>query len=245
MFDYFDGIKKLIDKVEVQEKEAIGKAVDCLVEAVGNKQSVFAFGASHAGILTQELFYRAGGLMTVNPIFGESVLLDVEPVTHTSKMERLEGYGTLLYQKTPFKKGDVLIVHSVSGRNPVTIELALEAQKLGVTTIGITNLNYSKTVESRHSSGKNLYEYSDIIIDNHGHVGDGMCEIEGLNMRVGPSSTVIGATIVNTLVVETVKQLKANGLEKPPIFYSANLDGGDELNQKLIEEYKESIHYKF
>ncbi|MCC5895654.1 MAG: SIS domain-containing protein [Alkalibacterium sp.] len=245
MFDYFVEIKKLLDIVEVKEKETIREAVDSLVAAVENKRSIFAFGASHAGILTQELFYRAGGLMTVNPIFGESVLLDVEPVTHTSQMERLEGYGTLLAEKTPFKKGDVLIVHSVSGRNPVTIELALEAQKMGVTTIGITNLTYSKTVESRHSSGKNLYAYSDIVIDNHGHVGDSMCEIKGLDMRVGPSSTVIGATIVNTLVVETVKTLRANGLEKPPIFYSANLDGGDELNKELIKEYKDSIHYQF
>lgn len=244
-FDYFEGIKQLIDIVEAEEKETISKAVDCLVQAVENKQSIFAFGASHAGILTQELYYRAGGLMTINPIFGESVLLDVQPITHTSKMERLVGYGTALAEKTPFKKGDVLIVHSVSGRNPVTIELAMEAQKKGVTTIGLTNLTYSQSVDSRHPSGKNLFEYSDIVIDNHGHRGDGMCEIEGLDMRVGPSSTVIGALVVNTLVVETVKKLKANGMEKPPIFYSANLDGGDELNQKLISEYKESIHYEF
>lgn len=183
--------------------------------------------------------------MTINPIFGESVLLDVQPITHTSKMERLVGYGTALAEKTPFKEGDVLIVHSVSGRNPVTIELAMEAQNKGVTTIGLTNLTYSKSVDSRHPSGKNLFEYSDIVIDNHGHRGDGMCEIEGLDMRVGPSSTVIGALVANTLIVETVKKLKANGMEKPPIFYSANLDGGDELNQKLISEYKESIHYKF
>lgn len=244
-FDYFEGIKQLIDTVEKEEKASILKAVDCLVKAVENKQSIFAFGASHAGILTQELYYRAGGLMTINPIFGESVLLDVQPITHTSKMERLVGYGTALAEKTPFKEGDVLIVHSVSGRNPVTIELAMEAQNKGVTTIGLTNLTYSKSVDSRHPSGKNLFEYSDIVIDNHGHRGDGMCEIEGLDMRVGPSSTVIGALVANTLIVETVKKLKANGMEKPPIFYSANLDGGDELNQKLISEYKESIHYKF
>ncbi|GAA0360308.1 SIS domain-containing protein [Alkalibacterium iburiense] len=245
MFDYFKGIREILDTVEKEEKEAIEKAVTVLTEAVEKKQSLFAFGASHAGILTQELYYRAGGLMVINPIFGESILLDVEPITHTSQMERLMGYGTALANKTPFKKGDVLLLHSVSGRNPVTIELALEAQKRGVTTISITNLTYSKSVESRHSSGKNLYAYSDIVIDNHGHKGDGMCEIEGLDQRVGPSSTVVGATIVNTLVVETVKQLKARGMEKPPIFYSANLDGGDELNKTLIEVFKEAIHYRF
>lgn len=245
MFSYFDGIRELLDKVETNEKEQIDKAIDRLVSAVQEKQSIFAFGASHAGILTQELYYRAGGLMTINPIFGEGVLLDVEPVTHTSQMERLVGYGTTLAEKTPFKEGDVLLVHSVSGRNPVTIELALEAQKRGVTVISITNLSYSQSVDSRHPSGKNLYQYSDIVIDNHGHIGDGMCEVEGLEQRVGPSSTVIGATIMNTFVVETVKRLKQEGMEKPPIFYSANLDGGDELNRQLIEEYQKTIHYRF
>lgn len=245
MLSYFDGIRELLDKVEKNEKDQIDKAIERLVSAVQEKQSIFAFGASHAGILTQELYYRAGGLMTINPIFGEGVLLDVEPVTHTSQMERLVGYGTTLAEKTPFKEGDVLLVHSVSGRNPVTIELALEAQKRGVTVISITNLSYSQSVDSRHPSGKNLYQYSDIVIDNHGHIGDGMCEVEGLEQRVGPSSTVIGATIMNTFVVETVKRLKQEGMEKPPIFYSANLDGGDELNRQLIEEYQETIHYRF
>lgn len=245
MYHYFDGIKELLDTVEKEEKETINQAIKVLTRAVQSKHAIFAFGASHAGILTQELYYRAGGLMTINPIFGESILLDVQPVTHTSKMERLVGYGTALANKTPFQEGDVLLTHSVSGRNSVTIELAMEAKKQGVTVIAITNLSYSKTVESRHPSGKNLYEISDIVIDNHGHVGDGMCEIDGLDQRVGPSSTVIGASIVNTLVVEAVRKLKADGMEKPPIFYSANLDGGDELNNELIKEYKDTIHYRF
>lgn len=44
-------------------------------------------------------------------------------------MERLEGYGTALAEIQPFKEGDVLILHSVSGRNPVIIDLALAAKE--------------------------------------------------------------------------------------------------------------------
>jgi len=245
MFDYVEKIKKLVNIVEDQETQNIIKATEVLTEAVENKRSIFAFGASHAGILTQELYYRAGGLITINPIFGHSLLLDVTPITHTSHMERLVGYGTQLFKKTAFNKEDVLIVHSVSGRNPVTIEMAHEAQKMGIKVIGITNLSYSKQVESRHPDGKNMYSYCDVVIDNHGPVGDAICEIEGLDMKVGPTSTVIGAMIVNVMVVETVKKLKERGMEKPPIFYSANLDGGDELNQKLVGEYRQAIHYDF
>ena len=245
MFQYFDRIRTILDIVEKQEKVAIEQAVDRITEAILSKHAIFSFGASHAGIITMELFYRAGGLITINPIFARELSVDTEPITHTSRMERLPGYGTLLAKKTPFSKGDVLILHSVSGRNPVTIDLVLEARKKGVSTISITNVSYSRSVPSRHESGKKLYEISDIVIDNHGEIGDAECKIPGIPQKVGPSSTVIGATIVNTIVVEVVKKLVSKGVTPPPIFYSANLEGGDEKNKKLFEEYKETIHYRF
>lgn len=245
MYKYFDEIKDILEVVEKTEKVNIDEVISVIADAIIKKNSLFAFGASHAGILTQELYYRAGGLININPIFGKEIMLDTEPITHTSKMERLEGYGTLLANKTPFSEGDVLILHSVSGRNPSTIDLAIEAKKKGVKTIGITNLHYSKSVSSRHSSGKNLYQIVDTVIDNHGHIGDAVCEIDGVDQKVSPSSTVVGATIVNTIVAEVVSQLVEKGVKYPPIFYSANLDGGDQLNQDLYEQYKDTIHYKF
>lgn len=244
-FEYFDKVRELLDIVETEEEVAITGAIDIFTTAIEQKRALFIFGTGHAGLLAQELYFRAGGLITVTPIFGESLSLEVSPVTHTSKMERLVGYGQLLADRTPFKEGDVLVVNSVSGRNPVPIELAMEAQKRGVTVIGITSLDYSKSVTSRHPSGKNLYTYCDIVIDIHGEIGDGSISIPGMDQKVGPTSTVIGATILNAIVVETVKKLVENGMEKPPIFYSANLDDGDALNAKLFEEYKDTIHYDF
>lgn len=244
LYKYFKSIYELLEKVEKEEKQTMDETIDTFVQAIENKNSLFVFGASHAGILTQELYYRAGGLMLINPIFAESLQLNIEPITHSSQMERLEGYGDALANKASFKEGDVLLLHSVSGRNPVIIDLALKAKELGVKVISITNLTYSKEVESRHSSGKKLYQVSDIVIDNHGHKGDGVIELDS-GQRTGPSSTVIGTTIVNNIVVETVEKLIERGNETPPIFYSANLDEGDALNQKLYEEYKDSIHYRF
>lgn len=244
-FSYFDEIRKLLNTVEQQEHDAMQQVVHILSNAILNKQSIFSFGASHAGILSEELFYRAGGLVVINPIFGREVMLDTTPITHTSQMERLIGYGTLLAQKTPFKKGDVLIAHSVSGRNPVTIEIALEAKRLGVIVIGITNVTYSKQVTSRHTSNVNLYEICDVIIDNHGEKGDACVTIQGLDQKVAPTSTVIGATILNSIVAATTQELINNQMKRPPIFYSANIDHGDELNKRIYEEYKDCIHYTF
>jgi len=181
MFDYFQEIYTILNEVEIQEENNIHNTIDAFVEVIERKNSIFVFGASHAGILSQELYYRAGGLMLVNPIFAESLQLNVEPITHTSQMERLVGYGTTLANRTPFRKGDLLLLHSVSGRNPVNIDLALKAKEVGVKVVSITNLNYSKQVDSRHPSGKNLYKVSDIVIDNHGHKGDGAIQLEHMN----------------------------------------------------------------
>lgn len=243
MFQYFDRIQEILKEVEVNEADAINQTIELLTDANLNGKGIYIFGASHAGILAEELYYRAGGMMTVNAIFGRELMLDQSPITVTSKMERLEGYGTTLASTIPFKKDDVLILHSVSGRNPVTIDLALSAKEKGVKIVALTNVNYSKQVTSRHSSGKRLFELADIILDNHGDTGDACCTIEGIEQKVGPSSTVVGATILNTIIVEVTRKLIEHGVEYPPIFYSANLDGGDQLNQELFKKYENVIHY--
>lgn len=244
-FKYIEKIKDLINKIEVEEKENMSKTVDLFVDAIMNKKSIFIFGASHAGIITEELYYRAGGLVLINPIFAKSLMLDTSPITMTSKMERLVGYGEIICKNVPIKEGDILIVHSVSGRNPVSIEIALEAKRRKASVICITNLEYSKAVTSRHPCGKNLYEVCDIVIDNHGDIGDACIHINGINQKVAPSSTVIAATIMNSIVAEVTQQLVNKGVSKPPIFYSANVDGGDELNRNIYNEYKDAIHYKY
>ncbi|MGM9973925.1 MAG: sugar isomerase domain-containing protein [Clostridiaceae bacterium] len=244
-FTYIDKIKELLEVIEEKENESMEKAVEAVADAIFNKRAIFAFGASHAGILTEELFYRAGGLVVINPVFESSIMLNTTPITFTSRMERLVGYGAEIAAKTPIKRGDVIIVHSVSGRNPVTVEFALEAKKKGALIIALTNVSYSQSVTSRHPSGKRLFEIGDIVIDNHGDIGDACVELPGFEQKVGPTSTVVGATILNSIVGEAVKQLIEKGVEVPPIFYSANLDGGDDLNKKVYEAYKEAIHYQF
>jgi uncharacterized phosphosugar-binding protein len=242
-FQYLDKIYSILQEVSVKEKQNIDIAVNIFVDKIKNKQQIFAFGASHAGILTQELFYRAGGLVVINPIFESSLMLDTRPVTKTSQMERLQGYGTIIANNCAFKSGDLLIVHSVSGRNPVAIDLVLSAKAKGVTVIAITNVKYSSSVTSRHNSGKRLFEIANHVIDNHGELGDACVEVKGLQQKVAPTSTVIGATILNIIVSETVKDLVSKNID-PPVFFSANVDGGDEHNKKILAEYKNVIHYQ-
>lgn len=242
-YQYLDKIHSILQEVSTKEKQNIDLAVKILAEKIVNKKQVFAFGASHAGILTEEIFYRAGGLAIINPIFEPSLMLNVRPVTLTSQMERVEGFGTIIAENSKLEPNDLIIIHSVSGRNPVAIDLALTAKKQGVYIIVITNMKYSLSVISRHSSKKRLFEIADLVIDNHGDIGDACVKVEGLEQKVSATSTVIGATILNIIVSETVKLLVSQNVT-PPVFFSANIDGGDEHNKKILSEYKSIIHYQ-
>ena len=242
MLKYKNEILKIINEVFDTQLENMEKASDMLVEAVEKKNSIYIFGSSHAGILSEEAFYRAGGFALINPIFSPNLMLNVKPITFTSELEQLEGYGKIFFQSQNLKKDDVLIIHSVSGRNPVSIEMAEEAKKAGVKLIVITNMKYSTSVTSRHNNAKKLYEYADVVLDNCGVLGDATVKLDGLEQKVAPSSTVIGAVILNSIIVDITEKLLAKGLDAP-VFFSANRDGGMEHNQKIFEEYKDLIHY--
>lgn len=238
---YLQQIKDQLNQVET-DGEIFEKAASVIVSAIETGKTIFTFGASHAGILSEELFYRAGGLVLFNPIFDRNLMLDTRPVTKTSELETFEGYGSILANSVPFQDGDVLIAHSVSGRNPVMIDLVLAAKKRGVKIIAITNMTYSSETQSRHSSGKRLFELADVTFDNYGKKGDASVYIEELEQYIAPTSTVIGATIVNMLLVEVVKTLLEKNID-PPIFYSANLDETKEKNNEILNANSARIHY--
>ncbi len=239
---YIEISTQTITKAWESQKEQFEILKQKMIETIRTKHSIYLFGCSHAGILAEEMFYRTGGLALINPIFFPGFMLNTRPITMTSQLERVEGIGKTLLDQNHVKEGDFLLVHSVSGRNTVPVEMAMEAQKRGVFVACITNLDYSKSVTSRHPSGKHLYEVSDVVIDNCGVSGDAAIAIPNLAERVGPTSTVVGAAILNALVVDVIETLVEAG-EIPPIFMSANLDGGDAHNKTMMEEYKDNIFY--
>jgi len=239
---YLKTIQQHLTEVFNKERSSIDQAVEFFVNATTQKQNIFVFGASHAGLLTYELTYRAGGLANINPVEASGLNLATRPITKTSENERLPGYGTSIADELPLNKGDVILVHSVSGRNTVMIDFVERVKAKGAKVIAITNVTYSKSVTSRHPSGKRLFEMADVVIDNHGVPGDAVVSLPGLTQPVGPTSTVIGAAIVNSIVVGVTESLLAKGVQ-PPVFFSANLDGGDEHNKTIFDEYRNHIFY--
>lgn len=233
-----DAVGKLIDS----QLDNIQSAAILLTDTITSGGSLFSFGASHSFMMTEEMVYRTGGLMLMNPIFPHGMNLGVRPLTLTSQLERVPGLGRELLAQSPAKSGDVLILTSTSGRNAVIIDMALLAREKGIKIIAITSLAYSGGVGSRHPSGEKLSTLGDIVIDNGAPYGDAVVEVPGFPQKVGPLSSVTGCAIVNALVSECVRLLMQRGIT-PPVFMSANLDDGDAFNAGQLSACRERIHY--
>ena len=239
---YYLRINEIMNTVFSAEHENIERAAEVIAEANRTHHSIFAFGCNHAGLITLELFYRTGGMVTVNPVRAPGMMLEISPPTMTSEMERMEGYGKIIFDNLTTREGDVIIIHSVSGRNAVTVDMAKAAREKGLTVIVVTNMNTATTVTSRHSSGKMLHDYASILIDNHGDRGDATLKLDGFEQRIASSSTVVGAAILNAVIARACEMLLAEGID-PPVFMSGNMDGGDAYNKAVIAEHKDNIFY--
>jgi len=239
---YIQAVAEGLSKLQETQLEPINRAAETITEAIVSGNKIFSFGASHSFILAEELVYRTGGLMLINPIYPHGMNLSVRPMTLTSQLERVPGLGATLLTNSPASEDDVLIIASTSGRNAVTIDMALAAKESGIKTIAVTSMAYSQGVSSRHPGGKKLYEICDLVIDNCTPLGDAVVEIPGFAQKTGPLSTVLGCTAVNAIVCQVIANLVAQDVT-PPVFVSANMPGGDEHNHMLLAENRHRIFY--
>ncbi|MBR5287163.1 MAG: SIS domain-containing protein [Clostridia bacterium] len=239
---YQQFLHSAIDRIVQTQMQQIDRAADVIASAIRDKRSVFGFAPMHAGIVIEELVYRAGGLATINPIVSPILQFTTRPLPSTSEFERLPGHAEILLRNSGIKPGDVLIVHACSGRVPTVVEMPMKAREMGVTVIGIYSEQYAGHVSSLDPSGTMTQDHCDILIDNCGVMGDACVQLEGMAQRVAPSSTVTGAFIANSIVILVCEKLLSMGIE-PPVYRSANLEGGREFNALIMEEYKDVIHY--
>ncbi|ANU12042.1 hypothetical protein A1A1_03002 [Planococcus antarcticus DSM 14505] len=236
---YFKQVQERLELVEKNEKQALlgaAKKVAATIQAGGIIQ---LFGCGHSHILTEEVFYRAGGLVPIKPIFVEPLMLHKGAV-QSSQRERQNDYAASFLKEQDFRADDVVFVISTSGRNPVPVDVALTAREKGAFVIGITSLEYSNSQPSRHKTGKHLFNSVDLVIDNHSVSGDAILAYASVDVPFGPTSTVVGATILNAIFAEAIKEMADAGFA-PPIFLSGNIDGADTHNSMLIDKYSNRI----
>ena len=239
--EYFNEVEIIISKIKTECTNAIEQSAQLFKNALINNQKIFLFGTGHSHMLAEELFYRAGGLVQIQPVLDEELMLHIS-ASESTVIERREGLAQELFNRYGMKRNDVIVIISNSGRNGVIVDMALLCKERGLNTIALTNLNHTNASPSRHKSGKRLCEITDVVLDNFGCVGDACVSVDGVDGRVCATSTVAGALILNSIVARCVELCAESGFN-PPQFCSANVDGGDEINNKLVEKYKkEFIH---
>lgn len=232
----------------LSEEPAIKKAAALMAKSIAAGQVIHVIGpGGHSNMAAEEVLWRAGGLVPINSILDAGTNL-IHGAKRSNHVERLPGYAIKVFDsyrlgRTP---GEVIIIANAYGINSMCIDSALEARKRGMTSIGITSRGFAdalaKDHPSRHPSAKNLFQEVDVYIDNHLPYGDAVVQVEGVAQKVGPTATICNIFTINCLVIETVKALKAMGID-PPIWVSANLPGGDQLNKKYEEQYTPIIKH--
>lgn len=240
-FEYIENIKKIIEQIEENCSENIENAAKAFSQALINDRKIFLFGTGHSHMLSEELFYRAGGLLNIQPILIDELMLHISASESTEK-EREEGLAEKIFSDYAISENDVIVIISNSGRNGVIVDMALLCKERNVKTIALTSLNHSLAGQSRHQSGKRLCEIAENVLDNCGCLGDACIEVDGVSGKICATSTVSGALILNAVVARAVEICAEKGF-CPEHFLSANVDGGDQVNNKLIEKYKKEIKH--
>jgi uncharacterized phosphosugar-binding protein len=223
---YFDLVLKLVADIEASEADNIRKAARLVADSLISNNWVYTFGSGHSQLLAMEVHSRAGGLYPVVHL----------PDPMNGRAEKVEGFGPVLVEGINFKEGETIFVISNSGRNPEPIEIAMTAKSAGVKVIVLSSMAHSKSIKSRHSSGKMLYELGDVVIDTHTPAGDTSIPYENSPVKSGAMSTITGAVIMNAVMVEAIQYMLDAGVE-PPVLLSSNIDGSDEHNRRLMDKF--------
>lgn len=231
---YLENVETLLGKLKVHG-EAIESASVAVSTSLKNDGLIHVFGTGHSHMLAEEMFYRAGGLGAVNPILEEDLMLH-KNASKSTELERDPSLASKILARHTLRKGDVFIIASNSGGNALIEAMALEVKERGLTLIAITSLNHATSPAAR-AQGRKLHELADICIDNLGEVGDASISYRQISEKTGPTSTVIGAVIVNAIVARAV-EISLEGGFTPQIFSSSNMSSGDIHNSQLIASLK-------
>ena len=90
-------------------------------------------------------------------------------------------------------------------------------------------MKHTLAEEPRHPSGKKLYEFGDIVIDNCGPHGDALLKTEGV-AKVCSVSSICNNCIAQSMAARVIELLKEDGYEVPV------LNGNREHTQKQVAE---------
>ncbi|MEZ6195182.1 MAG: sugar isomerase domain-containing protein [Planctomycetota bacterium] len=239
---YLDRIVDLVGDFRDRAGPSLEAAAALCGEAVAAGGALHHFDTGH---MKEEPIRRAGGFLGLHHLElhleAEHALPPGRTAERSAMAQRYfydrEDLAPLLVEKSHLRAGDVLIQVSNSGKEPFTVGVGLEARARGVKLIALTSVEFSRSLEPKHSSGRRLFEIADAVVDMGSPPGDALLDIPGVRTPVGASSGVMTAVSLWALTCEITEALVARGIE-PAIYRSVNLPDGFAFNREMEELYR-------
>src|SRR5579862_88436 len=250
--NYFDKTQALLQEIRTQELSNIERAAELCAEKISRGGLVFLFGNGHSRMMCEEMTPRQGcfvGFVALVELAlsNHAAIVGANGLRAPLYLENYEGYSEQILKGFHFGPDDAFIVISTSGIRPVIVEAAMGAQRRGLPVIAIVSKAHCEQAKAAHSSGKKLIDCADLVIDNQCPPGDCVVELEGLEWRTGPISTITGAMIINMIRCATAESLLARGF-KPVILPSHQFVGNTSAATQLeafYEAYRKSLKHLF
>jgi uncharacterized phosphosugar-binding protein len=237
---YFDRTLALLQRLRDTQADTIASAAELCADRISKGGLVFLFGNGHSRMMCEEMTPRQGcfpGFVALveHALSNHSNIVGANGLRAPLHLEKYEGYAERILESFAFGPHDAFIVISTSGIRPVVVEMAQGAKQRGLPVIAIVSVEHSRVAPAGHSSGQKLVDVADIVIDNQCPPGDCIVDVEGLEWRTGPTSTVTGAMVINMLRCAVAEKLVARGA--PPVLLPSHQFVGNTSAEVQLERF--------
>ena len=237
--DYLNILINLIEKVRDTQDDKFDRASDIIVNAIMEGKMIHFWGpGGHSSIFAEDVMYREGELACINPIIDPNISLGHGALKEVNYFERVEKMGKVIVKYNRIKAGDVMVIGSAYGVNPVCIQGALESKRVGAEVIAVTSPAFSDALdneETRHANGKGLNEIADVYINSYSPFDDLTMKIDEMEQKFGPVGTIMQLITLKALTTTVIKKLAQKGVEVP-IWKNALEKGGPEFNDRYLDK---------
>jgi uncharacterized phosphosugar-binding protein len=235
---YLTAVRSALDAIEATQLDAVRAAAARFARSILGGRLVHVFGTGHSRMAVEEMFPRYGSFPGFHPIVELSMTYHNPVVGANGQrqamfLENVQGFGPVLWRNFVTAPDDCLFAISTSGCNAVTVDMAVEAKRLGMFVVGLTSLAHSNVSTSKHDSGRKLADVADLVLDQCAPAGDSAVWVDGLATPVAPVSSVSGCTIINLVKAEVARLLTEAG--QPPKVLTAACHLGAERARDLFE----------
>ena len=245
---FFQAVRGALDAIESTQLAAIRQASERFAATILAGRLVHVFGTGHSRMAVEEMFPRYGSFPGFHPIVELSMsyhnpVVGANGQRQAMFLENVQGFGPVLWRNFAVTSADALLAISSSGCNAVTIDVAIEAKRLGMFVVALTSLANSAASTSRHESGRKLADVADVVLDQQAPPGDSVVWIPGLETPVAPVSTITSCTIINLIKAEVARLLTEAG-QPPKVLTAACHLGAEragELFQETYDDYRRRV----